>query len=373
MAAAETRIPFLCLPIVGRVLFGATGTPRGVLPVVLKVDYPSHGPPRVSLEDDSQRELADKAQLFVGPFSGSANVRPAETVDAVLDAFPHVRRVHIAQVGLEHVMTANYLRKGNQRDVILTNARGANAAPIAEFVLMFMLAKAKLARHYLSLPAPDPSGPAPDPYSPEPLDVRERTDFWKGKSRQMEMSELLGRTVFVIGLGSIGAEVARRCAAGFGMRVWGSKQTPGAVPHVENVFGDRDWKVPEVLGEVDFLVCAAPLTEGTREVVDDAVLGMLKKGAYVINVGRGALISTPALLRALDSSNISGAALDVHDPDEPPSTYSPLWKYHPDRVWMTPHVAWSGEGTLPRTAEGVAREVLAAARGEPPINPVPLG
>lgn len=82
------------------------------------------------------------------------------------------------------------------------------------------------------------------------------------------------------------------------------------------------------------------------------------------------MISVPALTAAIDSNHISGAALDVTDPDEPPSTYNPLWKYYPDKVWITPHQAWSSERTMERMMKMVLAEVERAHKGLAPVNPV---
>lgn len=148
----------------------------------------------------------------------------------------------------------------------------------------FMLTKVKKTKQFYELPAPTPLSPTPNPYVPEPMETRTATDFWS-QGKRLALSELFEKTVFILGLGKIGSEVARRCGAGFGMRVWGTKRTPEDVPHVDRVFTGDDWRTSEVLGQVDFLVISAPVNEGTREVVNAELLGMLKKGAYICNIG----------------------------------------------------------------------------------------
>lgn len=154
-----------------------------------------------------------------------------------------------------------------------------------------MLNHAKRAQEFLALPAPTPASEAPTPYAPEPLAVRSATPFWTN-GKKLSLSELFDKTVFILGLGNIGKEVARRCSAGFGMRVWGAKRTAEPVDNVDRVFNSDDWKFPEVLGEVDYFVIAAPASESTTEILNSETLGRLKKGAYIVNVGCVASSST---------------------------------------------------------------------------------
>jgi D-2-hydroxyacid dehydrogenase (NADP+) len=153
---------------------------------------------------------------------------------------------------------------------------------------------------------------------------------------------LAGRTLGVLGLGTIGAAVARRAAA-FGMRVIGTKRHPSPVPHVAQVFPPE--RLDAVLQEASVLALTLPLTAATRGILGRREIALLPRGAFVVNVGRGGLVDEPALVAALREGLLGGAGLDVFA-EEPLPPDSPLWRL--PRVIITPHVAGDVEGYMDR-------------------------
>lgn len=146
------------------------------------------------------------------------------------------------------------------------------------------------------------------------------------------MSRLLGQTLVVLGLGDLGQNVARRAKA-FGMRVIGVKRTPGDVEGVDRVVTLA--ALDAVLPEANHLAITLPLTPATRGLLDRRRLALLPKGAFVYNIGRGAIIDEEALVEALQSGHLGGAGLDVFV-NEPLPADHPLWTF--ENVLITPHL-----------------------------------
>lgn len=181
--------------------------------------------------------------------------------------------------------------------------------------------------------------------------------IWNEKPRPREVR---GATLVVIGLGSIGAEVAAMAAA-LKMHVIGVREHPerGAAGANEVVGYDA---LDEVLSRADFVVLAAPLTERTRHVIDARRLQLFKPRAFLINVSRGALVDEAALVKALRDRKIAGAALDVFE-EEPLSRWSPLWKM--PQVLITPHTAFLTENVWQRHYEVFSANLKRYLAGQP--------
>lgn len=145
--------------------------------------------------------------------------------------------------------------------------------------------------------------------------------------------EIAGKVMGILGLGSIGRTLAER-AASFGMRVIGTKRTPEPLPHVARVLPPDG--TDEVLREADYLVIILPLTPQTRGLIDARALGLMKRTAVLINVGRGPVVREADLIAALRTETIAGAGLDVFE-REPLPAESPL--YDMPNVIITPHVS----------------------------------
>jgi phosphoglycerate dehydrogenase-like enzyme len=151
------------------------------------------------------------------------------------------------------------------------------------------------------------------------------------------MASVSGKTLLVLGLGGIGTEAARLGDA-LGMRVLGMRNSSRDGPPFVDYVGLSS-EMLDLAAKADVIVNALPLTEKTRGLVDARFFAAVPRGAYFINVGRGATVVTDDLLAALESHQIAGAGLDVTDPEPLPSDH-PLWTM--DNVIITPHVAGRG-------------------------------
>lgn len=191
---------------------------------------------------------------------------------------------------------------------LFTTASGVHSAPLAEFCLMSIL------NHYRGLAH---------------LQECQRAHHWE----RFATTDLQGKTVGIIGLGKIGAEVARLCAA-FGMTVIGVKNTPSPVAHVDQIFAPHE--LPTLLPQMDVAIMIVPHTPASEKMVGAPEFATMKDGAFFINIGRGSTVDEAALIAALQSGKLGGAALDVFE-EEPLPTDSPLWDMA--NVLICPHSA----------------------------------
>jgi phosphoglycerate dehydrogenase-like enzyme len=273
----------------------------------------------------------------------------AEAFDRLLVRAPHLTWVHSATSGVERALTP----AARTRDVLVTNARGVFSRPIAEHVLLMILA---VSRHL-----------------PELLELqRERT--WQ----PLEGRELRELTIGIVGYGSLGRSVASLASA-FGARVIALRRHPDAVaptsaddedgfpfePRVERVVGPEG--LHDLLAESDIVVLAAPLTPETDGMIDEAAVAAMQRDAWLINVARGRLVDDTALIRALRDNRIGGAALDTFR-DEPLPPGSPYWEL--PNVILTPHTAWSSARVLDRSIDLFCDNLVRFSRGEPLRNVV---
>jgi phosphoglycerate dehydrogenase-like enzyme len=203
--------------------------------------------------------------------------------------------------------------------VRVTNAH-VNSLPIAEFVLRSVLDEFQQASTWRDLA---------------------RTRTWGIH----DWREVSGTTWVIVGLGSIGTEVACRARA-FGAEVIGCRRHPSPADPTERTVTPDE--LPTVLGLADVVVLAAPATPETVDLVDAAFLGRMRPDSLLVNVARGALVDEPALLRALDAGRPAVAILDVFR-EEPLPADHPFWS-HP-AVRVTPHNAAGGVGRLRRQAD----------------------
>ena len=336
---------------------GPHGVPAAIaLSPILSARYRSRDLERI-------RAAAPGSRIVMVSFEGLAD-GPVDDVEVLLrgflsaDAFdrllartPRMAWVHSATAGVERVLTP----ASRQRQLVITNARGVFSRPIAEYVLMMILAVSRRLPQLLEL-------------------QRERT--WQ----PLEGAELGDVTVGIVGLGSIGRAVASLAGA-FGCRVIATRRRSevGAADVQDGAAGDapRDGLsldrilgpegLPELLAESDFVVLAAPLTPATEGLIDGPALDAMKPGAWLINVARGRLVDERALLRSLREGHIGGAILDTFR-DEPLPATSPF--YDLDNVIVTPHTSWSSGRVLDRSVELFCANLRRYAAGEPLQNVV---
>jgi phosphoglycerate dehydrogenase-like enzyme len=297
----------------------------------------------VSLEGLTDADLTRVEAMLRGPL-------PAATFDRLLARCPNLRWVHSATAGVERVLTP----QAREHGLVITNARGVFSEPIAEYVLMMILAVVRRLPQLLEL-------------------QRERT--WQ----PLEASEMREVTVGVVGLGSIGLEVAR-LAHRFGATVIATRKSGaasdassasagdrGSVEFVEGVEVLPAAALDELLARSDFVVLALPLTPSTEDLFDAERLARVKPGAWLINVARGRLVNEQALVRALHDGPLGGAVLDTFR-EEPLPPDSPLWGV-PNLI-VTPHTSWSSGRVLDRSMELFCDNLRHYAAGEALVNVV---
>ncbi len=222
--------------------------------------------------------------------------------------------------------------------VSVTNAH-VNSVPIAEFVIRAVLDEFQDAGAWRSQVGPR---------------------SW----RIHDWREVAGTTWLVVGLGGIGTEVATRARA-FGARVIGCRRRPGADdPTDRTVTTDQ---LPEVVGQADVVVLAAPATPETADLVDADFLGRMKEGSVLVNVSRGSLVDEDALVAALDRGVPAVAVLDVFRTEPLPDDH-PFWT-HPS-VRITPHNSAGGMGRLQRQADLFADNLDRFLAGRPLVNDI---
>lgn len=235
--------------------------------------------------------------------------------ERILEAAPQLRWVHTGSAGVDGLINQTL----RERTITLTNSAGAYGIPIAEWVLHALLMIVKRAPQQLAA-------------------QQERR--WQDS---IGFDELTGKTLTILGAGGIGREIARRAAA-FDMRIWGVNRSGRDVPHVERIVSGEQWR--DLLPETDMLVLAAPLTESTRNLIGARELALLPERAWLINIARGTIVDEAALIEALRTGAIAGAALDTFV-KEPLPPDSPLWTL--PNVIISPHHS----GSSPRSQERV--------------------
>jgi phosphoglycerate dehydrogenase-like enzyme len=248
------------------------------------------------------RQLVETDVLF------SSSVKPEQVLAA-----RQLRWIHSPAAAIHQFLFHELV----DSDIVLTNAREVHGPVVAEHVIALMFAAAKRIPQAVRLQAKHLWGQ-------EMLYVEHRTP-----------EELAGATIGLVGLGSIGQNVARRAAA-LDMKVIAVREHPEK-PKAE--FVQRVLPVSQLnvmLALADYVVLSAPLTAVTRGMIGRQQMASMKPGAYLINVGRGPLLDEHALVLALREHKIAGAALDVFD-IEPLPADSPLWDL--DNLLITPHTA----------------------------------
>jgi len=270
------------------------------------------------------------AEVVVLPWS-----LPDELIERLL-RMPSVRWIQTVAAGAEIALHALL----PEQSVLVTNGSGVFDVPIAETVLAYILAVCKQV--------------------PRLLD-QQRLRQW----HVLRLREVMGLTVAIVGLGSIGIEIAKRCKA-MGMRVLATRRHPDrGGEDVDAVYAAAD--LPQVLQTADFVVLSAPLTPETRGMIGREELAHMRSDAWLINIGRGPLVDQGALVAALASGSIGGAALDVFEVEPLPED-SPLWRM--ENVIITPHNSWSTPHMKEREATLFLDNLGRYLRGEPLRNVV---
>ena len=252
----------------------------------------------------------------------------------------NLRWVQTLGAGVEWLLTPEVRRR---EDLVVTNTSGIHAQPIAEHVFGFVLMFA----HQLHRA------------------VRQQVAHnWDSNALRNDVTTLSGATLGIVGLGAIGRRIAEIGSA-FGMRVTAFKRSTGRAPGVERVFGPG--QLAPFLKEAEYVINTLPLTGQTRGLFGPAEFAAMRSDAIFINIGRGATVQTEALVDALKSGRIAGAALDVTDPEPLPAEHA-LWGL--ENVILTPHYSGAHPGYMQRASAIFVENLVSYLAGRPLTNVV---
>ena len=288
---------------------------------------------------------------FVVTDTIDAAIEQARDADAVigwcdarlLQAGSRIRWIQFLYAGVESCVSVPAVRDGT---VLLTNMQRVQAPIIAEHATAMVLS---LARGLDLAVAQQPA----KAWRPDAL-------LSSGRLRTVK-----GKTMLVAGLGGIGTEVAQRAHA-LGMRVVATRATGHDGPDFVSYVGGPD-ELAKLAAEADVIVDALPLTRATRGTFDARLFERVKRGALFVNVGRGATVVTSALVDALRSGALGGAAFDVTDPEPLPADH-PLWQA--PNVIITPHISSESELGVTRVWEIVRENLRRYVAGSPMLSEV---
>lgn len=280
--------------------------------------------------DEAENDLRD-AEVLIG-----WSLRPEQFKIAT-----KLRWIHSPAAAVHQLMFPELVNS----DIIVTNGSPVHGLVVAEHVLAFIFALAKRFPQAIQHQLKHSWG---------------QQAMWEAFPRTREVA---GATVGLIGVGSIGGNVAKH-AASLGMRVIAVREDPDKPKPegVETVFGPPG--LPQLLAQSDYVVLSTPVTPQTKGLMNMDRIAMMKRDAYLINVGRGPLIDEEALIRALREKKIAGAALDVFV-EEPLPPDSPLWDL--ENLFITPHTAGLTEKLWERQYAFISDNLRRYLNGQPLI------
>lgn len=231
-----------------------------------------------------------------------------------IERFSNLRFIQLTSSGFDRV-PMEYVK---EHGIEIHNARGVYSIPMAEFAVSGVLQIYKQSRFFSD---------------------NQRNHKWE---KHRGISELFGKTVCVVGCGSVGTECAKRFSA-FGCDVIGVNRSP-----IDNGYFTRIYeteKLDNALFETDILVITVPLNESTHNLFDGERLCHLKNKAIVVNISRGSIVNETDLIKLCEGGKIQGAVLDVFE-NEPIPENSPFWDM--EQVILSPHNSFVGEGNSER-------------------------
>jgi D-3-phosphoglycerate dehydrogenase len=300
-----------------------------------------------SIAAAGEEVLSRAAEIVRAPDSDPATLRRcavdvdgiiirSKLPDDIFAAAPRLRGVVIHGTGTDLVP----LPAATAHGVAVANLPGINAQSVAEYCAMAML---MLARKINLI-----------------VDSLKETSWDQARALGAEARELAGMTLGIVGVGQIGTRLARICHHGFNMRVLGHQRRLEELPAEA-----RPASLEDLAGESDFIVLACPLTPQTRYLFNARRIAAMKPTAWLINIGRGAVVQEEALIQSLREKRIAGAMLDVYE-------HYRLAPGHPlfslDNVILTPHLAAVTKESRSRASVAAAHEMLRILAGERPHN-----
>ena len=266
-------------------------------------------------------------------------VRLAKITSRVIEDASKLKVIARTGVGVDNIDVKSATKKG----VFVVNLPAMNADSVAEHVFCFLLALAKNLTRF---------------------DSEVSNGNWKIRDVLLEKNhELSGKTLGIVGFGTIGTRVAKRAKA-FGMRIIYYDVVRGLDEAAQKV-GAFFVDLKTLLKESDFVTVHVPLTKDTYHLFSEEEFRLMKKTAYFVNTSRGPIVDQTALLKALQEGDLAGAALDVYE-NEPPALDDPIVK--PSVILKTPHVAGFTKESRERMIVALAEDVLRVFKGEMPIN-----
>jgi D-2-hydroxyacid dehydrogenase (NADP+) len=287
--------------------------PKPVLANSIRERYPGLCVLHLPNYDTLPLELPD-TNIFVG-----YSLRAEQLIHA-----RELKWIHSTAAGVAQLMYPELRQSG----ITVTNASGIFSVPMAEHTMGLILA---MARNF------------PDSVRYQDESKWSVQDLW-GKAQHL--TEINGSVLLIVGYGSIGRELAGRAKA-FDMRVWGlTRSGKGDATHAEKILPVS--QLNEALPHADYVVISAPETAETKHLIGAEQIARMKRGARLINVARGSLLDEAALLNALESGALGGAALDVTT-TEPLPGQSPLWRA--PNLLITPHTSAISERLWLRETE----------------------
>jgi phosphoglycerate dehydrogenase-like enzyme len=285
---------------------------------------------RVESADEAMKHIAD-AEVLIGILSQD-----------LVRAGKKLKWVQVLSAGVDRYRYAELV----ESDVVLTNGKVIQGANVGDQAMALLLTLTRRIQ-----------------YAVRQKSWENRRDWYADEGGAIELE---GKKALVVGLGGIGTAIARRCY-GFGMTVTGVD--------IDLEKGDRDFveaihppeKLDELLPEADVVVLAVPLTPKTHGMMGTEQFAAMKKGSYLVNIARGKVIDTNALVEAIKAGTFGGVGLDVTDPEPLPSDHV-LWTF--PNVVITPHVGGASDQLVHRRLALVKENLRRFVAGEPLRNVV---
>jgi D-3-phosphoglycerate dehydrogenase len=299
------------------------------------------------IHPDGEAILSTHARLVTAPDSGAATLRSyardaegiivrAKLPDDILAHAPKLKGIVRHGVGVDFIPVAAATARG----IPVANLPGSNTQAVAEYCFSALLCL----RRPLHV-----------------MNARLRADGWdRARGAADTVWELGGTALGIVGVGMIGRRVAEMARYGFGMRVLGSSRRRGSLPQ-----GIEDVGLEDLFARSDAVVISCALTEQTRGLVSERLISRMRPHGLLVNVSRGPVVDAAALLRALQTGAIAGAALDVFDV-QPLAPSNELFDC--PNLLLTPHVAGITGTSMRNMSVGAAEEMLRIMRGELPLN-----
>lgn len=306
---------------------------RGALRRVLPYNVYSLLPDKIDKNSDKQKliwidnpgKFINKDNVLLFP----PNVEPDVTEELISRLHPSW--IHSIMTGIDRLPAI-------PDTTLVSNSRGVHSVRIAEFVLGLIYALAKNITEHIN---------------------QNKNRIWKALPSTM----VKGARIGIVGLGSIGTEIAKTAKTN-GMEVWATKRKVHLVDFVDCLLPSEE--LPDLLREVDYVVLAVPLTEGTRNLIGKAELDMMKNTASLINICRGAVVDEDALYDALKNNRIRGACVDIFKNEKPLPRNSRFYKL--SNLIITSFSTWYSENSNEQRMELFFRNLERFIKGKPLLN-----